>query len=86
MAELVPASGAGGVDECGTREWREAAARCVGPAASAVRAEDAIHRQSAAVPDRTGSAALVKEGRNVYVQLDQNDHNAQNVRVITYGR
>lgn|GEM_PF-5771032 len=86
MAELVPASGAGGVDECGTREWREAAARCVGPAASAVRAEDAIHRQSAAVPDRTGSAAPVKERSSVYAQLGQNDHNAQNVRVITYGR
>ena len=33
-----------------------------------------------------GQRALVKEGRSVYAQLDQNDHNAQNVRVITYGR
>ena len=86
MAGLVPASEAGGVDECGTRAWRDAAARCVGPAASAVRAKDAARRRSAAVPDRTGSAAPVKEGSSVYAQLDQNDHNARNVRVITYGR
>ena len=33
-----------------------------------------------------GQRALVKEGRSVYAQPDQNDHNAQNVRVITYGR
>ena len=33
-----------------------------------------------------GQRARVKEGRSVYAQLDQNDHNAQNVRVITYGR
>ena len=58
MAGLVPASGAGGVDECGTRAWRDAAARCVGPAASAVCAEDAARRRAAAVPDRTGSAHL----------------------------
>ena len=58
MAELVPVSEAGGIDKYGTRAWRDAAARCVGPAASAVRAEDAAHRRSAAVPDRTGSAHL----------------------------
>ena len=31
-----------------------------------------------------GQCALVKEGSSVYGQLDQNDHNVRNVRVITY--
>ena len=43
-------------------------------------------RPSAGASDRGSSAALVKEGSSVYAQLDQNDHNARNVRVITYGR
>ena len=86
MVEQVPASGAGGVDECGTRAWRGAAVRCVGPAASAARRGRRPPRPSAGASGRGSSAARVKEGSGVYAQLEQNDHNARNVRVITYGR
>lgn len=56
MAELVPVSEAGGIDKYGTRAWRDAAARCVGPAASAVRAgADARHVRRPA--RQTGGAA-----------------------------
>ena len=65
MAELVPASGAGGVDECGTRAWRDAAVRCAGPAASAARRGRRPPRPSAGASGRGSGVARVKEGRRL---------------------
>lgn len=82
-----PVGETGSVGACGTVVWRGATARRVGSVVS-IRA---LGSTSAApfLPQCQAGLAVqhLCEGKNsIYAQIDQNDHNAQNVRVITYDR